>query len=133
MPTCHGLYSKPAGTRALVVMAAVPNRPLSLTLLSLQPAGTHSSSVMASWQLSQTLTSNSKPIRGMEERLELHLPQTAFPHLRQWCWKGREHRLATVPATRPNLPRRVGSGVVYGIRHSDECRGNGRNAPVFSF
>lgn len=47
---------------------------------------------MASWQLSHTLTSNSKPIKGMEERLELHLPQTAFPHLRQWCWRRRENR-----------------------------------------
>lgn len=48
---------------------------------------------MASWQLSQTLTSNSKPIRGMEERLELHLPQTAFPHLRQWCWRENRYML----------------------------------------
>lgn len=57
-----------------------------LCLLSWKVAvGARSSSVMASWQLSQTRTSNSKPIRGMEERLELHLPQTAFPHLRQWC------------------------------------------------
>lgn len=79
----------------------------------LSPAGTHSSSVMASWQLSQTLTSNSKPIRGMEERLELHLPQTAFPHLRQWCWRGREHRLARAPATRP---RHVGAAVANSIR-----------------
>lgn len=57
-----------------------------LCLLSWKVAvGARSSSVMASWQLSQTRTSNSKPMSGMEERLELHLPHTAFPHFRQWC------------------------------------------------
>lgn len=59
--------------------------PKTGSFVLLQAVHTYSSSVMDSWQLSQTLTSNSKPIRGMEERLELHLPQTAFPHLRQWC------------------------------------------------
>lgn len=98
--------------RALMVTAAGPDHLLSLTLLSLRTAGTHSSSVMASWQLSQTLTSNSKPIRGMEERLELHLPQTAFPHLRQWCWREREHRLARAPATWPHL---IGLGTAVRI------------------
>lgn len=46
---------------------------------------THSSSVMDSWQLSHTRTSNSKPIRGMVERLDEHLPHTACPHFLQWC------------------------------------------------
>lgn len=47
---------------------------------------THSSSVMEPWQLSHTRTSNSKPIWGMVERLEEHLPHTACPHFLQWCW-----------------------------------------------
>jgi hypothetical protein len=67
--------------------------------------GTYSSSVMASWQLSQTRTSNSKPMSGMEERLELHLPHTAFPHFRQWCWEKREtggHSTGCRPGTLEN-------------------------------
>lgn len=52
---------------------------------------THSSSVMDSWQLSHTRTSNSKPIRGMVERLDEHLPHTACPHFLQWCWGTQLH------------------------------------------
>lgn len=73
---------------------------------------TYSSSVMDSWQLSQTLTSNSNPISGMEERLELHFPHTAFPHFRQWCC-GRQHaerHLRPQTQTRPLL-RSTGSTI----------------------
>ena len=80
-PGCH--YSWPRGS----VQRSDRTRPLTSTFP--QAAVTYSSSVMASWQLSHTLTSNSKPISGIGERLELHLPQTAFPHLRQWCWRER--------------------------------------------
>ena len=83
---------------------------------------------MDSWQLSHTLTSNSKPIRGMEERLELHLPQTAFPHFRQWCWKGRERaHCACAPQ-----PGRAGSGASRGtqVRMRKQGRpGNPRSTP----
>lgn len=65
--------------------------------------GTYCSSVMASWQLSHTRTANSKPMRGMEERRALHLPHTAFPHLRQWCW-GESRGCQAVPATQGTEP-----------------------------
>ena len=87
-PGCH--YS---WLRGSVQRSGCP-RPLTLTIP--QAAVTYSSSVMASWQLSHTLTSNSKPISGIGERLELHLPQTAFPHLRQWCWR-EEKTCSTAP------------------------------------
>lgn len=48
---------------------------------------TYSSSVIESWQLSQTRTSNSNPMRGIVERLEEHFPHTAWPHFLQWCWE----------------------------------------------
>ena len=46
---------------------------------------THSSSLMVSKQASHTRTGNSKPMIGYVERLELHFPQTAWPHFLQWC------------------------------------------------
>lgn len=45
--------------------------------------GTHSSSLMDSWQPSQTRTSNSKPMSGMAERRDEHLAHTARPHFLQ--------------------------------------------------
>lgn len=75
-------------------------------------AHTHSSSVMDSWQLSQTLTSNSKPIRGMEERLELHFPHTAFPHFRQWCCTTQQAQRLLRPQTQTrSLHRSAGSSI----------------------
>lgn len=46
---------------------------------------THSSSLIVSKQVSHIRTGNSKPMMGYVERLELHFPQTAFPHFLQWC------------------------------------------------
>lgn len=80
-----------APTQSLASVQALPDAGvLSHSSASWLSVHTYSSSVMDSWQLSQTLTSNSNPISGMEERLELHLPHTAFPHFRQWCCR-RQH------------------------------------------
>lgn len=85
-PACQAAPSwSLAPTQALPDAGVFPH--CSASQLSVH---TYSSSVMDSWQLSQTLTSNSKPISGMEERLELHFPHTAFPHFRQWCCR-RQH------------------------------------------
>ena len=97
-PGCHHPWLRGSARRS--------DRTRPLTLKILQTARTYSSSVMASWQLSHTLTSNSKPISGIGERLELHLPQTAFPHLRQWCW--REEKTCSLrlrAAAAPGAPR----------------------------
>lgn len=66
-----------------------------------RPTVTHSSSVMDSWQLSHTRTSNSKPMRGMVERLDEHLPHTAWPHFLQWCWV--KHNVVNVTAVVSNM------------------------------
>ena len=110
LPTCHsrfGNHQEPGCHHSwLWGSAQRSDRTRPLTLKILQTARTYSSSVMASWQLSHTLTSNSKPISGIGERLELHLPQTAFPHLRQWCW--REEKTCSLrlrASATPGMPR----------------------------
>lgn len=47
---------------------------------------------MVPMQSSQIRTGNSKPMIGYVERLELHFPQTAFPHFLQWCCRDGDGR-----------------------------------------
>ena len=51
---------------------------------------TYSSVVIVEWQSPHMRTGISNPIGGKVDCSLEHLPHTARPHLRQWCWGGRE-------------------------------------------
>lgn len=96
LPTCHGqALEATREPKVPLFMAAglvpTPGRTTPLTSTFPQAAVTYScvcdGLVAAVTHPHFKLEATSS---GMGRRLELHLPQTAFPHLRQWCWRERK-------------------------------------------